>query len=211
MPMTVAEAQDIVAATAPHPDAYADYRKCEAVYLPHLCAAVFDDLPPGRVLEVGPGWGTTLVWLSSRGWECTGMDIMPRGHWMPEALMSEWGIRYIERDVFEAPRAEQFDLVICTSVISHLKYRVDRALRHLRAMTAPDGTCIVAVLNADDNTHLEAAYGCDWQAVPRWGTAPPSPDSIVCLFGRAEFEEAMRGVWPSAEIWTHNRVNYARA
>ncbi|MFD2416848.1 class I SAM-dependent methyltransferase [Amycolatopsis pigmentata] len=33
------------------------------------------DLPPGRVLDVGCGEGADAVWLSSRGWDVTALDV----------------------------------------------------------------------------------------------------------------------------------------
>jgi len=173
----------------------------EADYLPHLCAEI-EGLTPGRALDVGPGWGTMIVWLSGRGWQVTGMDIRPLGHYIKWALLDEIGARYAQGDICQDSLhgRRPYELVLMTQVIPHLKWAPVAAVRHAAAMLAPGGTFMTTALDVASYPQVRAAYGTDWRAVPAYGEGTAVPDMVACMYSAESLAEMLGEVFADARV-----------
>ncbi|MCZ7533082.1 MAG: methyltransferase domain-containing protein [Acidimicrobiia bacterium] len=215
--MKFKKAQTIVAEAAPHDYYQSVYRAMEKMYLP----AVFKrlaKLPPGRVLEIGPGWGTTAIWLSERGHEVTVMDLMPIGSFLTRELCDRYGLTYIQHDIEDAPepeglRLDPFDVVVMTQVIHHLSWRPDRAMEHVHRLLSSSGILLASVLDRDHYPTLDSAYGHDWKNVPEWRQAPRSDDVIKCMYDAPMFTSLLKEHFNEVTIRRPRRstVLFARA
>ena len=193
--MTLSEAQDYVERLAPGPYYRDHYRGYEADYLQDVIDLL---LPLGsgrRVLEVGPGWGTLAVWMTDRAHQVTVLDQQPVGTYIAEDLLRHMGIRYVQGAIDEYALPDgisgQFDLVVMTQVIPHLKWRPDAALRHVNHVLATSGRLITSALDSRCYPHVTPAFE-RWQDVPvyeSWLT--PVPDVEVCMYTQETFRELL--------------------
>jgi SAM-dependent methyltransferase len=110
--------------------------------------AAIRELAPGRVLEVGCGWGELAEWIErDTGAEVVAVDLSPR---MVE-LARERGVDARVADVQELPFADgQFDLVVAAWMLYHVP-DIDLALAEIARVLRPGGR-LVAVTNS--RTHL---------------------------------------------------------
>ena len=98
--------------------------------------------PPGRVLDAGCGWGTTLEWLERKGYKVVGADISRRA--LQE--LDNPGRDLVEVDLTKPlPEGiELFDAVLALDVIEHLDD--DRsAVARLGELARPGGLVVVSV------------------------------------------------------------------
>ncbi len=105
--------------------------------------------PPGRILDAGCGWGTTLERLERKGYKVVGADISRR------ALMEldQPGRELVEVDLTKPlPEGiEPFDAVLALDVIEHLDD--DRAaVARLGELARPGGVVVVSVPALPDLT-----------------------------------------------------------
>ena len=200
--MTWEEAQDIVQALAPRQYYAEEYRVGEKYYLPELTEYLKKECAPGQdVLEIGPGWGTTDVWMAAFGLKVTVIDVMPIGEFIRPALLELMRVRYIQQNIEEkAPEIGMFSLVVCTQVIMHLKYRPDTALRNIAKMMTPDAKLIVSVLDKHQCSDT-GPFGFKWWEIPEYGKAAPTPDIITCMYNRETFEGLLSSVFNSVRVW----------
>ena len=203
--MDFAQAQSIAERHAPSPYYVDQYRGMERMYLPHLFAAV-DERPPSRVLEVGPGWGTTAVWLADRGHDVTVIDLMPLGTWITPELIDEYPFTYVHHDIEDAPQPNgadlgTFDLVIMTQVIPHLAWRPDRAMAHVASLLKPEGEAIFSVLDRKDYRDLDATFGDDWRNVPEWGTTDKCEDIVKAMYTKSSFRSLLETQFKVTKLW----------
>jgi len=210
-------AQIVAARHAPHDYYYDQYRHMERMYLPALFKTL-DEYPPSRVLEIGPGWGTTAVWLADKGHDVTVMDLMPVGTFMTQELINAINITYVHFDIEDAPGPldsgiGRFDLVIMTQVIPHLAWRPDRALRHVRQLMTPEAEFITSALDRKDYPDLDATFGDDWTSVPEWGTTDRCEDIVKCMYTKKAFEDLLHTEFDHVTIWkpTLSTVLFAKA
>ncbi len=207
MSLTLTEAQDTIAAGAPGPYYVDSYRAFEVEYLPTVCELVGEQ-EPGRVLEIGPGWGTTMLWMAEASWQVEVWDMIPQGVWITSELLARTGATFRHRDIFEGPlELEAYDCVVMTQVIAHLKFRADTAVATCKAMLKPGGRLIVTALDPAC-TECACAYETDWEAVPAYGTAPPCPDMVVCLYTRDSLERLLRTSFEQVDVWQKGVLNY---
>ncbi len=196
--------QELIAEFAPRDYYVEEYRYMERMYLPALFQSL-ETLPPGRAIEIGPGWGTTASWLRDGGWSVTVVDLLPVGTFMTQELIDHLAIRYVLHNVEDSPpdnvESGSFDLGIMTQVIPHLAWRPDRALRNARSLVRPGGTLVTSALDRADNPDVEAAFGDDWRAVPEWGSTEPSTDIVKCMYTRASFKDLLSEVFEEFKIW----------
>lgn len=197
----LAAAQDYVAARAPRGYYAETYRGGEDLYLPGV-AALLRVLPPTRVLDVGPGWGTMAVLLRSWGWEVDVVDCMPVGTFITEALLLETGIRYhhcaLETDLVLPSLAA--DLVLLTMVCGHLRYRPDHALRRVAHWLAPGGVLVCS--NIDKRRQPVPCAYADWRQMPLLGDPRGTvTDLVTCMMDEAEYRELLTGCFAEATVW----------
>lgn len=203
--MEFSEAQAIAASHAPS-DYYVDsYREMERMYLPALFAKL-GKAQAGRVLEIGPGWGTTAVWLKAEGHDVTVMDLMPIGTFMAQEMCDEYDITFVHNNIEDAPQPEgvdlgSFDTVIMTQVIPHLAWRPDRALGHIASFMEPSSTFHTSVLDLKNYQDLDSAYGTDWREIPEWRTTEMSEDVVKCMYSKRSFDSLLDATFASHKIW----------
>ncbi|GHH15166.1 class I SAM-dependent methyltransferase [Streptomyces lanatus] len=119
------------------------------------------DLPPGRALDLGCGEGADAVWLASRGWRVTGVDISHTALERAALHAAEAGVgdRTVwERHVLgETFPVGPFDLVSAQFLQSPVELDQQRVLRQAADAVAAGGTLLVVMHGG-------------W---PSWQTEPP--------------------------------------
>lgn len=106
-------------------------------------------LEPGRALDIGSGEGGDSIWLASRGWQVTGIDIsqnaLDKSRAKAESLDADLAARitWQQRDLSAwLPAPASFDLV--SSQFMHLALPLRTTLfRALAAAVAPGGTLLI--------------------------------------------------------------------
>lgn len=108
-------------------------------------AATAADLPPGTALDVGSGEGADSIWLASRGWKVTGVDVSQIVLDRAARHAAEAGVDVTWRQADVTawdPAPAQFDLVSAQYV--HLPRPARDALhRRLAAAVRPGGTLLI--------------------------------------------------------------------
>ncbi len=111
---------------------------------PQLVATAAD-LPPGTALDVGTGEGADAIWLASRGWTVTGVDVSQAALDRAARHATEAGVEVTWQQADATkwdPAPAQFDLVSAQYV--HLPRTVRDALhRRLAAAVRPGGTLLI--------------------------------------------------------------------
>lgn len=113
-------------------------------------------LPPGRALDVGSGEGADALWLASRGWRVTGIDIamnaLNKARARAESTDPDAAARiaWQQRDLTVwSPEPRSYDLV--SSQFMHLSDPTRTMLfRSLAAAVAPGGTLLIVGHDASD-------------------------------------------------------------
>jgi SAM-dependent methyltransferase len=123
--------------------------------------AEVEHVQPGRALDVGCGEGADAVWLASRGWDVTALDVstvaLDRGR--SEAAAAGVSVTWVHSGVVEAPTTPGFDLVSVHYPALRRTPEHD-AERALLAAVAPGGT-LLAVFHADVHVEGADAHGVD--------------------------------------------------
>ncbi|HSM00907.1 MAG TPA: class I SAM-dependent methyltransferase [Acidimicrobiia bacterium] len=193
--LEVLAAQMAITPVAADPYYRLQYRRMERMYLPALFRALAP-LAPSRILEIGPGFGTTAYWLARRGHSVTVMDLMPLGTFLTQEGLEKIGCEFVHHDIEDSPAPEgvevgRFDAVVMTQVIHHLAWRPDRALTHVAALLADDGRFFASVLDREAYPDVAAEFGDDWRAVPEWRTAPRSGAVVKCMYTAETFSDLL--------------------
>jgi len=202
--MTLQQAQDYVERLAPDPYYRDNYRSYEADYLPDVVDLIAPLGSGLKVLEVGPGWGTLAVWMVDRAHKVTVLDQQPMGTYISGELLRQTGIRYVQGEVdgYAMPYTANgpYDLVICTQVIPHLKWRPDAALRNINCAMAPSGRLITSALDSRCYPHVIPAFP-RWQDVPKYESwLAPVPDIEVCMYTQETFRGLLETEYGSVRI-----------
>lgn len=115
------------------------------------------DLPPGTALDAGCGEGADALWLASRGWRVTAVDIattaLRRAREHAETVGGDVTSRidWVQADLTSwAPTEEHFDLVSAHYV--HPATSRDELVRRLGAAVAPGGTLLIVGHHPSDQT-----------------------------------------------------------
>ncbi|MBO0677392.1 class I SAM-dependent methyltransferase [Mycolicibacterium sp. S2-37] len=123
-----------------------------------VLVAEVGDLPPGRALDVGCGEGADAVWLASRGWAVTGLDVSRVALERAADRATEAGVEvtFIHDDLVSAELpAAGFDLV--TAQYPALRSSADRAAeRAITAAVAPGGVLLVVHHTGFDGEEAKA-------------------------------------------------------
>lgn len=110
-------------------------------------AAVAADLEPGTALDLGCGEGGDVVWLATRGWEATGLDISATALQRATAAARAAGVadrtRFIRADAAELPTPGSFDLVTASFLHSPVTLPRTDVLRHAATLVAPGGHLLI--------------------------------------------------------------------
>lgn len=96
-----------------------------------------------RVLDIGPAYGTLLLFSALSGAECYALDNTTQ-YWS-EALATEYGLQWIQRDIEAAgiPGSATYDIVLLTSVLEHLRFNPLPVLRNIHGRLAVQGSLLL--------------------------------------------------------------------
>lgn len=159
------------------------------------------DLAPGTALDAGTGEGAEALWLASRGWRVTAVDIaggaLERARRSAADLDADVAERidWVRADLTEWTPPERFDLV-CTHY-AHPQGPPQELYRRLGAVVAPGGTLLVVGHHPSDrhsgaphakvpNAHVtaeeiaQALEPGEWEVV----TAEARPRTVTVADGR---------------------------
>ena len=110
-------------------------------------------LPPGTALDVGCGEGADTLWLATRGWHVTGVDISPVALAHATRLAENTGAQVAARTTFQqadalhfVPPEARFDLV--SAQYQHLPAAALTKLHRRLAAAVRPGGVLLLVLNA---------------------------------------------------------------
>jgi 2-polyprenyl-3-methyl-5-hydroxy-6-metoxy-1,4-benzoquinol methylase len=118
------------------------------------------DLPPGNALEVGSGEGADAIWLASRGWQVTAVDVsavaLERAARVAKAQGLADAITWEQRDMLSwDPGKARYDLV--SAQFMHLPRPAQDAMHtRLAAAVRPGGTLLI-VGHLHDELHAHIA------------------------------------------------------
>ena len=128
------------------------YRSADMIWSgnanPHLVAVV-TDLAPATALDIGSGEGADAIWLASRGWRVTGVDVSSVALDRAAKRATEAGEQIADRITWQQadvlswdPAPLQFDLV--SAQFMHLPRPALESLhRRLAAAVRPGGTLLI--------------------------------------------------------------------
>jgi SAM-dependent methyltransferase len=129
-----------------------------------VLAAEVEGLDPGRALDVGCGEGADAVWLASRGWQVTAIDVstvaIERGTKVAE--QAQVHVNWLHYDLLDAPLPSVgFDLV-SAQYPALLRTTSQEAEHALIAAVAPRGHLLVVHHMLTDEVVTEArSHGFD--------------------------------------------------
>ncbi|MFF6999851.1 class I SAM-dependent methyltransferase [Streptomyces sp. NPDC008313] len=131
------------------------------------------ELPPGTALDLGCGEGGDALWLASRGWRVTGVDISATALERAAAHADAAGVGRLttwERHELGVTFPEgSYDLVGAQYLQSPVGLDQDDILRRAAAAVAPGGTLVV-VLHSNWPS---------WQLTPPFQVAFPTLDGLL--------------------------------
>lgn len=141
--------QEFYDAFAPnyHADRYStrEQRAIDAVAQTMVLRLLWDrDLSSSRVLDCGCGTGRFSQLFSERGAQVTGIDASPK--MLELAAQRAPRATFQIGDVTDLPFHSEFDVVVCSQVLTHL-HEYERPLRSMRRALKPGGVVIVDFRN----------------------------------------------------------------
>jgi ubiquinone/menaquinone biosynthesis C-methylase UbiE len=147
---------------------------------------------PAAVLDAGCGSGYGSAELAKTGASVTGADVSVEAVAWAREHFGPQGIRFVEAPCESLPfDAASFDLVTAFEVIEHLE-RWQELLTEANRVLKPSGALLVSTPNRDYYTESR-------------GEAGPNPFHVH-EFDYAEFQEALKAVFPHVRIWTQNHA-----
>lgn len=167
------------------------------------------DLLPGQALDIGCGEGGDAVWLASRGWLVTAVDISRVALERAAAAAGDVKVSWTHADLTDyTPPAGSFDLV--TAMYPALPHTAEKSVRAMLAAVAPGGTLLVGGHDLadwhDDHDH-HAEHGHDSEHDHH---ANHNPDFDPTVFYRPdEIAELLDDTWTVLVNETRPRVSPA--
>lgn len=131
-----------------------------------VLVATVEQLPPGRALDLGCGEGGDAVWLASRGWDVTAVDISATAVSRTATAAAEAGVgvRAERHDLSRSLPGGPYDLVSAQFLQSPVELPRAQVLRRAAQALAVGGLLLV----------VEHAAPPPW-APPGTGPAFPTP------------------------------------
>lgn len=165
------------------------YRREEHTYWRPVLAWIDGLKDVHAVLDVGPGYGTLLLYahrkLGAR--ELVGVDALTA--YMSRGLIAEYGIRFIHAD-FERDASvqfdQEFDLVIFSEVLEHLNFQPAPTLARLRRALKPGGHLILTTPDSAEWGKAQSQYGSLAEIPVYAGQDVPWIDGHIWQYSRAE-------------------------
>jgi SAM-dependent methyltransferase len=149
---------------------------------------LFGHLPPGRLLEIGPGSGHLLAAAKTRGWEVRAVET---SHHHRDWIRETWGLT-VHAELDELPGDFQADLIVMINVLEHVRTPAS-LLDRLRRVAAPSGRLFLSLPNARSSVATLAGV---WWAMfkPLDHVSIPSRKGLQAL--------GPRSGWQVQRIWS---------
>lgn len=130
-------------------------------------------LAPGRALDLGSGEGGDALWLASRGWSVTAVDISPtaleRGRAAADSAGFGERISWVEADLATWIPDGEFDLVSAHFLHSPVELPREAILRRAASAVAPSGVLLIVGHGAFP----------PWSTHRHEGPPLPGPDEVL--------------------------------
>ena len=113
-------------------------------------------LKPCRVVELGCGTGTNAIFLASKGFDVTAIDVAPTALRLAEekARKAEVRVRWLLADVLSPPKLEPFDLVYDRGCYHGVRQQnAARYVEALARLTRPGSRVLILAGNANEPRH----------------------------------------------------------
>lgn len=162
------------------------YMKQEKTYIPDVMAAIIKEGSHfHNGLDIGPGWGTLMVWLSEFVDNITVIDVVKLGTWIQPDLLEEKNIKFFQESIFNTSVAGPFDIITMTQVITHLKYNPIDAIQNISRLLTDDGLFVTCVLDREHHIPVVSKFGQYWKALPKYGEVEePLEDMVTAMYDR---------------------------
>ncbi|SKA85536.1 Methyltransferase domain-containing protein [Agreia bicolorata] len=130
-------------------------------------------LAPGRALDLGSGEGGDALWLASRGWDVTAVDISPTALERGRAAADSAGfgdrVSWVEADLATWVPDNEFDLVSAHFLHSPVELPREAILRRAASAVAPSGVLLIVGHGAFP----------PWSTHRHEGPPLPEPDEVL--------------------------------
>ncbi|MGW0331476.1 class I SAM-dependent methyltransferase [Streptomyces sp. NPDC003011] len=139
------------------------------------------DLAPGSALDLGCGEGADAVWLASRGWRVTGVDVSrtaldrAAGHAADAGVGDR--IRWERHELGVTFPEGSFDLVSAQFLQSPVPLDQDAVLARAAGAVAPGGTLLVVMHAGWPSWQREAPFDVDFPTLDGVLTALALPEA----------------------------------
>jgi SAM-dependent methyltransferase len=163
--------------------------------VPGELTAVIDEdgLVPGRALDIGCGTGTQAVFMASRGWQVTGVELIdqPLRRARERAAAAGVEVTFVKADatrLIEAGLEPGFTLLLDRGCFHGLNEQQRAAYaRGVAELAAPGATFLLMAFARNrvpvgpagvDREQIVAVFGSDWEisrATPEGGRPPSGP------------------------------------
>lgn len=115
-------------------------------YIVPFVAAILNDRPQGRILEIGSAEGGVLKAFTDKGFNCTGVELVESRVVDAEVFMAEElassKVRFVCRNIYDIDLQRDmggaFDLIILKDVIEHI-FDQEKLLGKLKEFLTPGG------------------------------------------------------------------------
>lgn len=135
----------------------------EHVELNPVLVAETSELEPGIALDAGCGEGAGAVWLASRGWDVTAVDIsstaLDRARERAELAGAEVAgrIEWLNADLTTwRPKRDHFDLI--SALYAHTAKPLEEQVAGLATGVAPGGTLLIVGHGPSEPEHTSAPH-----------------------------------------------------
>lgn len=135
------------------------------------------ELTPGTALDLGCGEGADAVWLASRGWRVTGVDISATALARAAAHAADAGVgdrvSWERHELGDSFPQGVYDLVSTHYLQSPVRLEQDKVLRQAAEAVADGGTLLIV---------LHAGWP-SWQSEPPFEAEFPTLDGVLSRLG----------------------------
>jgi ubiquinone/menaquinone biosynthesis C-methylase UbiE len=118
-------------------------------------------LEPSTALDVGCGEGSTAIWLASRGWQVTALDIartaLDRARERARMTDVAGRIDWVHADVTTWQPTQDYFGLVCAFYV-HTAEPLDQQVGRLAAVVAPGGTLLVVGHGPSDPNNATAPH-----------------------------------------------------
>jgi len=187
-----------------NPDSYyaVDYMNQEPFYTPDVMFSISKIRRYfNKALDIGPGWGTLMLWLVEIADNVSVLDVVAPGVWISHELLQEKNITFYNESIFDTSVPGPFDLITMTQVIPHLKYNPIAAIQNIAKIITDDGIFVTCLIDKEQYDDLPSKFGRYWKALPKYGGVDePVSDLVTAMYDRYSLFELLSTGFDTVEI-----------